>query len=381
LGATQAGDGQKRLGANRYDSVAGFGARTGTDYLNFDFDNGTGGTGLGEREAMTARGDSGGPGFIDWQIAGVTSWGDNGSAFGANGGMARVSTSQNFIDGILNQPDDIVIDLNRQESSVWGNSVVVWRGPSDLWLKVNGAEAAIPLSQVRSLRILGTDGNDTIQFKGDVLDQAFSVRVDAGLGNDTLQAPDTWNRWELKGGDWGMLCWDVPFTSVENLRGGSSGDAFYVSPGARVSGSIDGGFGDMPDSIHYDTWTTGVSVNLSTGLATAVGGTLLQIENAWGGEGRDTLIGNSMNNVLVGNGDVDRLEGGAGEDWLVGGAGNDTLDGGNDGIKDHLYGGLGQDTFVTHYNPFVKAGSTAWFPEMDDTDYDSAADVTVRRYW
>jgi serralysin len=43
------------------------------------------------------------------------------------------------------------------------------------------------------------------------------------------------------------------------------------------------------------------------------------IENATGGQGNDTLIGNATNNTLLG---------GAGNDLLIGGAGNDTIDGG-----------------------------------------------------
>jgi serralysin len=77
------------------------------------------------------------------------------------------------------------------------------------------------------------------------------------------------------------------------------------------------------------------------GFAIAAG---VVIENATGGSGRDTIIGNDVSNVLIGNGDTDNLSGGAGDDTLVGGDGSDTLDGGT-GI-DTLTGGVGSDTFV-----------------------------------
>ncbi len=48
------------------------------------------------------------------------------------------------------------------------------------------------------------------------------------------------------------------------------------------------------------------------------------IENAWGGAGADTLIGNTADNSLVGNNGDDTLTGGLGDDSLDGGAGNDT---------------------------------------------------------
>jgi Ca2+-binding RTX toxin-like protein len=53
------------------------------------------------------------------------------------------------------------------------------------------------------------------------------------------------------------------------------------------------------------------------------------IENATGGDGADTIVGNSVNNVLKGGGGGDNISGGTGNDTLCGGTGNDTLDGGS----------------------------------------------------
>ena len=47
------------------------------------------------------------------------------------------------------------------------------------------------------------------------------------------------------------------------------------------------------------------------------------IENATGGAGNDTLLGNQAANTLVGNGGNDLLDGGTGADLMVGGLGND----------------------------------------------------------
>ncbi|MCB8874345.1 Hint domain-containing protein [Acidisoma silvae] len=82
------------------------------------------------------------------------------------------------------------------------------------------------------------------------------------------------------------------------------------------------------------------------------------IENADGGDGDDTITGNSANNFLNGNGGNDTLYGGAGLDTLNGGSGDDVLDGGGSGEEtittpngtvfgtDTLTGGTGSDTFV-----------------------------------
>jgi serralysin len=65
------------------------------------------------------------------------------------------------------------------------------------------------------------------------------------------------------------------------------------------------------------------------------------IENARGGTGADTMIGNSVANQLDGGSGNDILTGGAGDDTLNGEGGNDTLNGG-DGL-DTLNGGTGND--------------------------------------
>lgn len=53
------------------------------------------------------------------------------------------------------------------------------------------------------------------------------------------------------------------------------------------------------------------------------------IENAEGGSGNDTIVGNVADNTLWGNGGADTLTGGDGDDLLYGGSGGDRLEGGN----------------------------------------------------
>jgi serralysin len=66
------------------------------------------------------------------------------------------------------------------------------------------------------------------------------------------------------------------------------------------------------------------------------------IENANGGTGNDTIVGNSANNTLNGNAGNDTISGAAGNDTLSGGAGTDTLNGGDN--NDTLNGGDSNDT-------------------------------------
>ena len=87
----------------------------------------------------------------------------------------------------------------------------------------------------------------------------------------------------------------------------------------------------------YSGSPAGVAVSLLTNTGTggdAEGDTLSGIENLYGSDAADTLIGdadvnqftgNDGNDTLVGDAGNDRLDGGAGDDTLVGGAGSDEL--------------------------------------------------------
>jgi len=68
------------------------------------------------------------------------------------------------------------------------------------------------------------------------------------------------------------------------------------------------------------------------------------IERAVGGNGDDTILGNTVDNRLMGAGGADLITGAAGDDRVYGGAGADRLDGGRD--QDVLTGGAGDDLFV-----------------------------------
>ena len=130
------------------------------------------------------------------------------------------------------------------------------------------------------------------------------------------------------------------------------------------------------------------------------------VEDAWGGSGRDRLIGNNGANLLDGNGGRDRLYGNGGRDRLEGDGGNDRLFGGNGNDRllggthhdrlnggngndrlfgnngrdqlnggngnDRLYGGRGDDTFV-----FSRGNDQAFgFGEGDLLDLRSASGIT-----
>lgn len=98
------------------------------------------------------------------------------------------------------------------------------------------------------------------------------------------------------------------------------------------------------------------------------------IENAIGGSGKDTLIGNAVDNRLEGGLGKDKLSGADGSDTLAGGAGNDTLT-----------GGAGADTFLFSGYSKKELDRITDFAEEDVLVFDtqvftSLVDATVENF-
>ncbi|WP_133304747.1 M10 family metallopeptidase [Mesorhizobium sp. DCY119] len=98
---------------------------------------------------------------------------------------------------------------------------------------------------------------------------------------------------------------------------GSENSSINLNPGA---------FSALSETITFNGGSSRSTVTIGPGVV---------IEDARGGSGNDTLIGNGVANYLRGE---------AGNDRLVGGAGNDTLDGGSG--DDVLEGGVGDDIYI-----------------------------------
>jgi serralysin len=190
--------------------------------------------------------------------------------------------------------------------------------------------------------LIGNDGSNYIvgALGGDVLI--------GGLGADTLDGGD--------GGDWAYYAQSISavgvylnynlgvggdaggdtFKSIENIWGsnfndtligdagsnyivgGQGGDVLIGGPG---SDTLDGG--DGVDWAYYANSAAAINVYLSYNLgqgSEAAGDTFISIENIWGSNFNDTLVGSAGANYIVG---------GQGSDVLIGGLGADTLDGGD----------------------------------------------------
>jgi hypothetical protein len=113
-------DQQLRWGQNRIDCTGGL-LGYAEDVLMYDFDSGSEyddtfglwlgihDLGMGTYEVNIASGDSGGPSFIDGKIAGVHSFGDVMSAFGATSADTRVSVHAEWIDQVLASTSEFLV--------------------------------------------------------------------------------------------------------------------------------------------------------------------------------------------------------------------------------------------------------------------------------
>lgn len=90
------------------------------------------------------------------------------------------------------------------------------------------------------------------------------------------------------------------------------------------------------DTLDASGYTTNQRIDLTAGSYSDIGAMTnnvaivygATIENAYGGSGHDTIIGNMVANLLAGSLGNDTLRGLDGNDVLIGGAGTDVLDGG-----------------------------------------------------
>ena len=144
-----------------------------------------------------------------------------------------------------------------------------------------------------------------------------------------------------------------------NPNTGTYMDIYFTEGTSIVAGTIYDTAGI--DWLDLRTAINDQFINLNPGFISSVGGAANNlvigpdtiIENAYGGLGDDTILGNSANNrlyggagndILIGYGGKDVFYGHAGFDFIKGDSGNDYISGGTGG--DLLVGGSGNDVFV-----------------------------------
>jgi Ca2+-binding RTX toxin-like protein len=187
--------------------------------------------------------------------------------------------------------DTLTVDLSAITKPV---TLYVTGGNGDF---ISDGAPILGFTGVENFSIVGTAGNDVL-YTADGNDT-----IDGGAGDDVIS-----------GG-----------TGNNVLIGGDGNDAIYADPG---NNTISGGNGT--DTLLPNNATGGVTLNLAITTSQDVGGgmgsmTISGIENAWGTNFNDVLIGDAGNNTLYGSGGDDTFDGGAGDDVFNGGSGSDTV--------------------------------------------------------
>ena len=202
-----------------------------------------------------------------------------------------------------------------------------------------------------TLSILGTSRANTLdvifngasitQFEGSTITSIEAITADLLGGSDRLSYAGTTAAVTVNLAA-GTASGFASIANIENATGGSGNDTFI---GNDAVNSFTGGAGD-------DTYFlgTGDKVTESAGggidqvFTTASSFTLSSnVENlTYTGVGNFTGSGSSGNNVITGGAGADLLKGNGGADTLIGGEGVDSLQGGAG--DDILVGGAGNDT-------------------------------------
>ena len=163
-------------------------------------------------------------------------------------------------------------------------------------------------------------------------------------------------------GDTGAFEAQLDSDTIESILLGDGNDFLRAKEGASTVATVDAGNGS--DIVTYQggygswsAWSGDVTVNLESGVAVGFSG-ILNVEDAHGGDGADTLLGSSGNNALWGFLGDDSIEGFAGDDTLAGGIGADSL-----------AGGLDNDTYVfadVFGNDIIIENPAVVFADTDD---------------
>jgi hypothetical protein len=250
-------------------------------------------------------------------------------------------------------------------------TTVAWGGPT------------VRYSGLAGLAVMGGAGGNTFDLSAGTSASAV-VYVIGGGGSNSLLGSAAGNIWAIEGADGGSLTGaaypsPVSFGRVGSLTAGSGGDTFRFADGATLSGTLTGG---GFDTLDYSAYSSSVIVDLQTGFATGVGGSISGIGTVYGGTGNGglgaynlligaTTGGNTLNggfgrrNILVAGGGPSTLNAGDQEDLLIGGTTAYDTEAGLVSWQQIAAYWAGTDDYATRVTNLTTAGSGV--PLLDAT--------------
>jgi hypothetical protein len=229
---------------------------------------------------------------------------------------------------------------------------------------VTGANAGsiatlLPAGFANVENLVGGSGNDSFVLAGGSL----SGTIDGAAGTNTVTGDNAGDAFAITGANAGSINTLLPggFSNIQNLAGGTGGDAFTFATGGSLAGTIDGGAGS--DTITGDN--TGDAFSIAGANAGTIGALLPagfgNVENVTGGTGNDSftfVAPGSLSGSIDGGAGTNTITGDdAGRTFSITGANSGTisilLPAGFSNIE-NLTGGTGADTIQ-----FVNGGSLA----------------------
>ena len=249
-------------------------------------------------------------------------------------------------------PEEGLSEIEIQASSI---QIFTWvlGADDDTLVYINGGldfggDGDVDVTGVVIGNIQGRGGNDLLDFSRN----GANFTLGGGPGNDELIGGSGQNTLiggpgddTLRGNAGSDHLEGGPGDDVE--LGGAGTDRFEQGNAANGSDFLSGGAG--VDIVDYGQRTVGVNVTIGAGgeddgepgEADEVN---VDVENAIGGDGDDTLVGTSGRNTLTGGAGNDDLFGGPNNDRLYGGDGDDFLQG--DAGANFFFGEAGNDILV-----------------------------------
>lgn len=231
-------------------------------------------------------------------------------------------------------------------------------------------------TDINATRVIGTGNADYV--KAICAGVQSSLLFQAGGGDDTVTGGGcTGSVVDLGAGD------DEAIVNGR-VTGGPGADLLIPGPGIGPN-VIAGGPGI--DTVSYDNRAANrpVAITLDNEANDGQAGldrVVSDVENARGGDGNDTMIGDGGSNVLQGGEGNDIIAGGGGLDFLDGGPGSDRLLA-RDGAQDRVACGDGSDVAVIDAFDSVDGcekldSSRALMPDVDNDGVPAPADCADR---
>jgi Ca2+-binding RTX toxin-like protein len=280
-----------------------------------------------------------------WQYNGANNW---------NGGGLHVSHNYGF--GLVDAHAAVRLAETWQKQSRFDNEQHLSFSSGNLGLAIpdnnkTGISSTFTVGGGLDIDFVEVELNVTHPYRGDLVVSLISPsgiesllvyqpgnKEDEG-DNIVFKLSSTQHWGESSAGNWTLRIKDLGPTDIGtfnswklNLYGDADtiNDTYFYTNEYGIYGATTLNDSSGTDTINAAAITANSYLNLNPGSTSILEGTNLTIstgttiENAFTGDGNDTIIGNSSANVLSSGRGNDILDGGAGNDTLKGGRGNDT---------------------------------------------------------